>query len=301
MDDLYNSQCHVIQRAKYELTGVFFPAYYELNNTLLLPRYYCPQVFDAWGEDARPVAVIEPDMTYQVVDMMGIWLQVSYDGKLGWTQYVHGAIDILKPVFKDVKGFWDNLETFSSPVFYQVSDLLPEHVEIKVRVKPAMDARVIASLERGMVVQCGAELNGWLQVRYETFDAVWVLQKSGDIPLMEKLHPLNQNKFANIMHHSPAVFPEEEFELKPDDLFNYLDGLKKEEAAEKRRLEEAARRKLLSSQGSRNYSVFGSGVFGDDDDRQGTARTDEKLSTARGSSRGSAKGTARVSARVKKK
>lgn len=164
MEDLFASQCHVIQRAKFLLTGVIFPAYYELNNTLLLPRYYCPQVFDTWGEDARPVAVIEPDMTYQVVDMMGIWLQVSYGGKLGWTQYIHGSTEILKPVFRDVKGFWDNLETFSTSLFYQVSDLLPEHVEIKVRVKPHMKARVIASLERGMVVRCGAELNGWLQV-----------------------------------------------------------------------------------------------------------------------------------------
>jgi Ran GTPase-activating protein (RanGAP) involved in mRNA processing and transport len=76
MEELYASQCHVIRRAKFLLTGVFFPAYYELNNTLLLPRYYCPQVFDTWGEDGRPVAVIEPDMTYQVEDMMGNWLQV---------------------------------------------------------------------------------------------------------------------------------------------------------------------------------------------------------------------------------
>jgi SH3-like domain-containing protein len=45
-----------------------------------------------------------------------------------------------------------------------VSDLLPGHVEIKVRVKPHMKARVIASLERGMVVRCGASLDGWLQV-----------------------------------------------------------------------------------------------------------------------------------------
>lgn len=76
MEELFTSQCTVIRRAKFLLTGVFFPAYYELNNSLLLPRYYCPQVFDTWGEGARPVAVIEPDMTYQVKDMMGHWLQV---------------------------------------------------------------------------------------------------------------------------------------------------------------------------------------------------------------------------------
>ena len=76
MEELFISQTHVIRQAKFLLTGLFFPAYYELNKTMLLPRYYCPQVFDTWGEDARPVAVIEPDMTYQVVDMMGNWLQV---------------------------------------------------------------------------------------------------------------------------------------------------------------------------------------------------------------------------------
>jgi hypothetical protein len=125
-----------------------------------------------------------------------------------------------------------------------------------------------------------------LKVTYENFDAVWVLQKSGEIPLMEKLHPLNQNKFANIMHKSPSVFPEEEFELKSDDLFNYLEGLKKEAAAEKRRLEEDERRKLLSPQSSRAMSVFGS-FSADNSERQTTARTDDKQSTARGSTRAS--------------
>ena len=142
IEELYVSQCEVIRRAKYLLTGVFFPAYYELNNTMLLPRYYCPQVFDTWGEDGRPVAVIEPDMSYIVSDMMGNWLQVmhlhvivhvksmllycvqvSYGGNLGWTRYRHGPVEIMKPVFKDVKNFWDNLVTYPSPVYYQVFQL----------------------------------------------------------------------------------------------------------------------------------------------------------------------------------
>ena len=77
MDELFASQCHVIRRAKYLLTGVFFPAYYELNKSMFLPRYYTPQVYDTWGEDGRPVAVIEPEMTYIVQDMMGNWIQVE--------------------------------------------------------------------------------------------------------------------------------------------------------------------------------------------------------------------------------
>ncbi len=39
MEELFASQTTVIREAKYLLTGVYFPAFYELNNTLLLPRY----------------------------------------------------------------------------------------------------------------------------------------------------------------------------------------------------------------------------------------------------------------------
>ena len=42
----------------------------------------------------------------------------------------------------------------------------PAKVEIKVRAKPHLSSRVIGSLERGMVVHCGAVLNDWLQVCY---------------------------------------------------------------------------------------------------------------------------------------
>jgi hypothetical protein len=123
---------------------------------------------------------------------------------------------------------------------------------------------------------------------------VWVLQKSGDINLMEKLHPLNQNKFANIMHKSPSIFPEEEFELKADDLFNFLDNLRKLEKEEEKRLKEAAKRKLMRKQSS--YGFVGTSAFGDVEgvsesataqqstartDQQSTARTDDKQSTAR--------------------
>ena len=95
-----------------------------------------------------------------------------------------------------------------------------------------------------------------LQIRYEEFDAMWVLEKSGEIPLMEKLHPLNQNKFANIMHKSPSTFPEEEFELKADDLFNYLSNLKKQEEEERQRIKDEAKRKLLRT----SSTMSGSGL-----------------------------------------
>lgn len=62
---------------------------------------------------------------------------------------------------------------------------------------------------------------------------------------MEKLHPLNQNKFANIMHTSPSAFAEEDFELKADDLYNYLDDLKKAAREEERAEKERERRSLL--------------------------------------------------------
>ena len=84
---------------------------------------------------------------------------------------------------------------------------------------------------------------------------MWVLQKSGEIDLMEKLHPLNQNKFANIMHRSPTIFPPEEFQLNSADLYNYLENFKKLEKEEQRRLQAEAKRKLFASQ--RKLSPFG--------------------------------------------
>lgn len=39
-----------------------------------------------------------------------------------------------------VRGFWDNIENYPKPVFYAVSDVLPDGVEIKVRQQPEMEA-----------------------------------------------------------------------------------------------------------------------------------------------------------------
>ena len=42
------------------MTGTYFPAFYELAEKNLLEDYI-PQVFDAKGEEGRPVGTVEPD------------------------------------------------------------------------------------------------------------------------------------------------------------------------------------------------------------------------------------------------
>ena len=76
MEELWLSQNCLLRRAKYLQSGCYFPAYYELGDTILLPRYYCPQIFDRWGDEGRPIGVVEPHLTYRTEDMLGNWIQV---------------------------------------------------------------------------------------------------------------------------------------------------------------------------------------------------------------------------------
>jgi hypothetical protein len=87
---------------------------------------------------------------------------------------------------------------------------------------------------------------------------------------MERLHPLNQKKFANIMHVSPSVFTEDDFYLNPADLVNYLEQQKKEQQEEENRLKAIERRKIFFASQGRGSSMlsFGGGrssVFGNEE------------------------------------
>ena len=70
---------------------------------------------------------------------------------------------------------------------------------------------------------------------------------------MERLHPILQNKFFNIMNKSPESFDEEEFELNPTDLWNYTEGIRKEEEEEAKRIKQEEQRALMSKG---NSSMF---------------------------------------------
>jgi Ran GTPase-activating protein (RanGAP) involved in mRNA processing and transport len=76
VEDLWLSQIKVVYQAKYLITGLRFPAFYELCNVMLLPQNFSPQIFDDRGKLGRPVGVIEPNQGYRVEDIMGDWMQV---------------------------------------------------------------------------------------------------------------------------------------------------------------------------------------------------------------------------------
>jgi Ran GTPase-activating protein (RanGAP) involved in mRNA processing and transport len=77
MDELWLSQSRLILEGKLMQSGTRLPAYYELGETLLLPKYYSPQIFDKYGDEGRPIGVIEPDLAYRVDDLLGNWIQVN--------------------------------------------------------------------------------------------------------------------------------------------------------------------------------------------------------------------------------
>lgn len=65
------------------------------------------------------------------------------------------------------------------------------------------------------------------------------------------------------MHKSPTVFPAEEFELNPVDLYHYMENLKQQEKEEQQRLKALAIRKLFTSQ--QKKSGVGITVFGNEE------------------------------------
>jgi Ran GTPase-activating protein (RanGAP) involved in mRNA processing and transport len=76
-ESLWLSQDKLINLAKTKQVGVLFPAYYILGDMRLMPQYFTPQVYDDLGDEGRPIGVIEPDLTYRVNDLLGIWIQVT--------------------------------------------------------------------------------------------------------------------------------------------------------------------------------------------------------------------------------
>jgi len=81
-----------------------------------LPKEYFPQIFDIMGFEGRPIGVVEPNVTIRVQDIMGDYLQVCYEGHLGWARYrmtsLFGrSIKLLQPALYDVPHFsWEGLK-----------------------------------------------------------------------------------------------------------------------------------------------------------------------------------------------
>ena len=96
-----------------------------------------------------------------------------------------------------------------------------------------------------MVVLCEAQKGNWLQIRFHDFDSVWVLEKSGEISLMEMVHRYLQIKMPNITNHmSPCHVAPELLELTPQELRQELlekREQKQRDAEEARLMEEEAK------------------------------------------------------------
>jgi hypothetical protein len=109
------------------------------------------------------------------------------------------------------------------------------------------------------VVRCEAKCNNWLQIQFDEFDAVWVMEKSGDITLMDRLHDYVQQRLPNYMNHqSPMLVPSHIIELTKDELREEL--LKKRElkreneeraAAEETRRKEEEKKRLEEEGGGK--------------------------------------------------
>jgi hypothetical protein len=134
-----------------------------------------------------------------------------------------GPVNVMRPAC-DKLGFWDNFQPFHEPVYYHVSWDLPESIELKVRNSPERDGKVFAALKQGMVVQCGGILDDlWLQVRFDSVDASWVLIRNDiGVIFMERVHEGLQQRFRNTIHASPVVMSEDDLiyvepEAPPDD------------------------------------------------------------------------------------
>ena len=176
-----------LRRAKWLVTNTFFPSFYELVPDKNLLEDYIPQVFDSMGEEGRPLGVVEPKRTLLVEDVLGDFMQIAFEGRLGWVRYQlpqekERFRHVLRVACEDVPHFsWKNLRVFSNPIYYQVRDdkELPKNFELKVRAEPYLESPVIGYIKMGQVVESRASINDWLHIKFENFDCAWVVKVVG--------------------------------------------------------------------------------------------------------------------------
>jgi hypothetical protein len=168
---------------------VFFPCFMELNDDKKLPKHYFPQVFDKMGEEGHAIGVVEPNVTLRVEDTLGDFMQIRFEGVLGWVRYKGEVrtveskkptyVTVLVPSQQHIPGFYKNLEMYKNPVYYRFNDDLPLNTELKVRLKPDLQAEVVGHVTEDMIVQVWAILDDmWLQIRFHKHEAAWVLFKN---------------------------------------------------------------------------------------------------------------------------
>lgn len=186
---IWESEDIILKRARFLESGVFFPCFMELNDESKLPKHYFPQVFDKMGEEGHAIGVIEPNVTVRVEDTLGDFMQVRFEGGLGWVRY-KGMIQtveskkpqyvtVLVPSQQHIPDFYKNLEMYKNPVYYRFNDDLPQNTELKVRLKPDLKSDVVGHILENMIVQVWAILDDmWLQIKFRHHESAWVMYKN---------------------------------------------------------------------------------------------------------------------------
>jgi hypothetical protein len=213
MEQLEASRRMVLRQAQLKLTKSVFPCYYELSSRL--SNSYCPQLKDSFGDEGKPVGVAMANCTVLVVDVIGDYMQLRHQGGLVWIKYREPLFAVLVPSFGKTPGFWKKVIIMedSKQVLYRVNEVLPNSIALKVRLKPDMTAEVCGYLVKGMVVECWAVFGDWIHIRFEKFDAVWVLRSSADAELLLELPEPVQLKIGKLKN-SPCIIDDKNILLK---------------------------------------------------------------------------------------
>ena len=158
-EDIMASMQYVLRRAKFFMTGTYFPAFYELVPHERLPAGHLPQIFDSHGMEGRPIGVLEESRSVRVEDSLGYWVKIRWEGGHGWMLFRTKFTDILVPALSSIsKSFWVSATVWERPNYYRVSEDLPDNVEIKVRWLPVLTgpgSDVLGYLTKGQIVECG--------------------------------------------------------------------------------------------------------------------------------------------------
>jgi hypothetical protein len=210
-----------LNKAKVQMMGCSFPAFFELVDDKNMPPMYFPQIFDNMGFEGRPIGVIEANCTVRVQDVLGDFVQVAYEGRLGWALWRigwHGTVVMRQACLRVPFFSWDGLRVrpWGSYAYFKVSDQIPEKTELKVRLMPLLTSEAVGSLQQNQVVEVGAIFGDWIQIRFEHHPIAWALRIAGggvlsevksqlpkSIALLQELSPGVSRRMAKIMTRSP--------------------------------------------------------------------------------------------------
>jgi hypothetical protein len=147
-------------------------------------------------------------------------VKIRFENRFGWVLFRTHFRDLLLPACQQVsKRFWDNMDIWQRPRYYGIVSSLPDNVQIKIRYMPKMDSEICGYLMKNFVVECGAVVDNWIQIKYGSLECVWALLISPNgTNVLEPLHPILQNRLQYLMVKSPCTLTEEQLRITEEDL-----------------------------------------------------------------------------------